>query len=629
LKSVALGWIRHSGATAREKLELLDDLLRSRPSIGWKALIAVWPDNHAVVGSPHTPKFRDWTPDTRKVSWAEWAEFVDGLISLALIHAGNQPSRWRELIERANSLPAQYRRQLLQGLANANMETWTADERFSVWDVLRTRIRRHEEFPDAKRAMPVEELEEWRAIASTIEPRTDPRRYAHLFAWHTRIGQLKYGDDGFEEELDRRQRAAVETVATQGIDDLKALTLDAKTPRRVGMVLAGIAGPSLDREVLSWLDTDESNLRQAALGLADERVAQLGFDWLRSALAWPELKSDRSKENLMSAVPAAKQYWSEVHSLGDQLEAAYWNRVNSYQIAPGDHEEAVYQLVEHDLPWSAINVLANAVHHNVRPTVELIKAAFKAVVTNAGPIADQTMTSYSVQQLLQYMEATTPNDPDLPAIEFTFFEFVHDHQPSGALYRALESRPSEFVSLMKLVFRAEGGPKREPTADENVRAQIALSVLHEWPTVPGQQPDSTIDAERLNEWVRAARLGLADCGRSAIGDEVIGQILSASPDGPDEIWPALPIRELVETIGSARLATGLHIGLHNRRGFTSRGVLDGGKQEWELEAKYRDMAIRANKEWPRTARILRGIADSYRDLARREDAEAEEFGDRG
>jgi hypothetical protein len=331
----------------------------------------------------------------------------------------------------------------------------------------------------------------------------------------------------------------------------------------------------------------------------------------------------------MSAIPPTKQYWSNVPSLGEGLEAAYWKRVNPYRIPPDEYDEAVHYLLKHDLPWSAINVLANAVRKKLQPPAELVKATLRAVATSAGPIVDRTMTSYHVQQLLQYMESTTPDDTDLPAIEFTFFEFLHDHQPSRALYRALTSKPTEFVELVKLVFRGDGESKRELTADESARAHIAFSVLHEWHTVPGQRPDGTIDTDHLNEWVRAARLGLADSGRTAIGDEVIGRILAASPKDSDGVWPVKFIRDLIETIGSTPLETGLYIGLRNRRGVTSRGVFEGGKLERELEAKYREMAVQANKKWPRTARVLRNIADSYQEEARDNDARAEERGDRG
>jgi hypothetical protein len=630
LKNITLGWIRHSGATVDDKIELIDELLGSASDVGWKVLLAVWPSNHSIAVPPHRTTYKDWMPSSTIVSLAEWSRFLDGLTDLALRHSGSHATLWREIVEHAHSLPFPLRSRLMQSLAAITQtQTWTAEERFSVWNALQSEIDSHAEFSDADWAVPTEELETWRTIAAAVEPDTDPRRYVNLFDWRTRIGQLKHGDEGFEQELYRRQREAVEEVSIQGIDALRTLTIDVKIPWRIGTLVAETGDTSFDRAILSWLDTDEQNLRQAALALASNRIGQHGLNWLRAALAWPEIKNDASKADLMSAVPATHEYWSQIPNLGREFETAYWNRVNPYSVRLEEYQEAVQRLIGHGLAWSAINVLANALDQNTDPSVGLIKAAFGAIGSSAGPSADRTMTSYYIQNLLTYMEKVATDDPDLPSLEFLFFDFLHDHQPSGALYRALANSPSEFVELVKLVFRAEGEEKRQLSAEGSSRARIAFSVLREWPTVPGQRPDGSIDAEHLSEWVRAARLALADSNRTSIGDEVIGEILSASPEGSDKIWPAEPVRELIETIGSARLDTGIHIGLHNRRGVTWRGVFDGGKQERELEAKYRDMSIRATKQWRRTSRVLRGIADSYREEARRNDVEAEQLADEG
>jgi hypothetical protein len=111
--------------------------------------------------------------------------------------------------------------------------------------------------------------------------------------------------------------------------------------------------------------------------------------------------------------------------------------------------------------------------------------------------------------------------------------------------------------------------------------------------------------------VRGARLAFSDSQRVAIGDKQIGQILASSPVGTDGVWPAEPVREIIENIGNARLDAGVHMGKINKRGVTTRGVFEGGDQERELEKQYREMAVKISTRWPRTARVLRGIADGY------------------
>jgi hypothetical protein len=111
--------------------------------------------------------------------------------------------------------------------------------------------------------------------------------------------------------------------------------------------------------------------------------------------------------------------------------------------------------------------------------------------------------------------------------------------------------------------------------------------------------------------------------REKIADQQIGQVLRYVPDDPDGLWPHKIVRNLVERIASRDLETGLEIGLHNSRGVTVRGLGDGGAQERALQVQYLDYAQHLNAGWPRTAAMLRRIARSFAEEARREDEQAE------
>jgi hypothetical protein len=128
--------------------------------------------------------------------------------------------------------------------------------------------------------------------------------------------------------------------------------------------------------------------------------------------------------------------------------------------------------------------------------------------------------------------------------------------------------------------------------------------------------------------VRAARLELSEANRADIGDELIGQTFAHSPAGADGAWPAEPVRDLIETIGSRELENGVIIGRINSRGVTTRGIYDGGQRERGLARQYRDSSGLVRVRWPRTARILRELAESYDRDARREDLRAELDADR-
>ena len=135
--------------------------------------------------------------------------------------------------------------------------------------------------------------------------------------------------------------------------------------------------------------------------------------------------------------------------------------------------------------------------------------------------------------------------------------------------------------------------------------------------------DGSIDAARLEGWVKEARKLAHGVGRGSVADQKIGELLSASKVDADGIWPALPVRELIELTRSRDLETGVMIGKSNRRGVTTRAVGAGGEQERKLAQRYREWSKAAAFDWPRTSAILENLAKSYDHEAKVHDHDAE------
>ena len=58
----------------------------------------------------------------------------------------------------------------------------------------------------------------------------------------------------------------------------------------------------------------------------------------------------------------------------------------------------------------------------------------------------------------------------------------------------------------------------------------------------------------------------AQAGRETVGDHHIGQILALAPLEPDGVWPAIPVREVIEITRSRELERGILGGVHSSRG---------------------------------------------------------------
>jgi hypothetical protein len=194
------------------------------------------------------------------------------------------------------------------------------------------------------------------------------------------------------------------------------------------------------------------------------------------------------------------------------------------------------------------------------------------------------------------------------------------------LSRLLARDPAFFVELVSVVFRpASVQEAPQPTEEGQRRATNAYSLLEEWSISPGLQDDGHIDGTVLSDWVLRALQGLEQTDRLDAGTRAIGRVLAKAPSDSDGSWPCRAIRDLFQAQRSEQLERGFYVAVLNKRGPTTRSLEAGGAKERSLAAKYRDEAERYADEWPRTAALLRSLADHYERDARGEENSAERF----
>ena len=242
------------------------------------------------------------------------------------------------------------------------------------------------------------------------------------------------------------------------------------------------------------------------------------------------------------------------------------------------------------------------------------------------------MTAWELTTLLKVLdrhrESLGPGR--VAGIEWQYHPILH-HDPEYSapnLYREMTRDPDLFVWLVELAYKpANASPGDQPPKNEAQRlmAVTAFDVLQSWPAsnfAPGLGDEGPLHAELLNDWINRARERLAEIDRANIGDTMIGTALAASPGDPNEDWPGIAVRDLLERLQSDDVDSGLFTALRNERGVTSRSPTEGGEQERRLAASYREQSRRFS-DWPRTAAIFTGLARSYEHEAGIHDREAE------
>jgi len=635
LDRVLIGWIPHTSAPVATKVRALEAIKKQQPEVAWKLVLALWPSSHATSSPPSSPRFHDWKPERRTVLVSEWKAYIDNLARLASDLAGDDPDRWMDLVGHLGSLPSDNREGLITRLEQVSQNEATMDReaRLRLWERLHTEVARHRQFSDAEWSMADEPLKRMQAIADRLEDVESVERFAYLFDWRPDLPEVDRTDHPtYDQKLrDQRAEAVQGTLASRGIDGLAALAERSRVPRHLGLSVGEVVGDEYQSDLIGWLDSDKPHLLAMAVGWAVQKLHEYGVAWLNQALADASAEPFTRRLHLALNAPSRGDIWDAIERSSPGLYDAYWRGAAPFAVDPSDTPRAVDELLRRQRPWPAIDLLTGYTLDADRAeralTPDMVQRVLDAGLQGDPRESASQSLGYEIGVLLDYLEERGVEAATIARYEFFFFALLQDHRTPRALFSALASDPSLFVGLVERVFRGKNQPKHELSDEEQALAHHAYWVLSHWDSEFPGLGNGEVDLAALTTWVRDARNALAESDRADIGDEQIGQVLARSPEGEDGVWPGEPVRELIEEIGSTNLETGIHLGVFNGRGVTSRGVYDGGAQEWALAKKYRDWERETAGQWRRTNRLLRQLAENYERDARREDAEAKRRGD--
>ena len=245
--------------------------------------------------------------------------------------------------------------------------------------------------------------------------------------------------------------------------------------------------------------------------------------------------------------------------------------------------------------------------------------------THAAPPEEQRLVSpYELQRLLEVLRSSDLDEDRLASLEWQLLPGLGYDVPAPTLERRLARDPDFFVELLSMCFkRADGSTERQPHKEA---AQNAYRLLDEWQILPGStERGGEVDEAQLNGWIDKAFRLLAEADRTEIGGLHIGRVFAHAKEDQDGTWPTEPIRNAIDRLGRDEVERGFASQIYNNRGGTTRSLTDGGKQEYELADRFERWEARIRDGWPRTAAVLRSLAQGYRAQGQVEDEEAERF----
>ena len=128
---------------------MLTYLAKKTPDVAWSLLIDLLPDRITSSSGTQRPQLRDAGENGRdRLTQTEYLDAVIKVIDLVIELAGNEPSRWIEIMRDITAFPEKEMTRAVACL-RSTFEALSEADRFPLWAALRDRINDHRRFPDA------------------------------------------------------------------------------------------------------------------------------------------------------------------------------------------------------------------------------------------------------------------------------------------------------------------------------------------------------------------------------------------------------------------------------------------------------------------------------------------------
>ena len=635
LRGVFLPWSPQTTARVEKRMSIIDRLRERTPDVSWKLMKELLPETHGTGHFSAKPQWRDWAPDEGpQVTRGELFEVTKEVLQRLLEDVGALRSRWDDLIRALADLPLELYQMIVERLGSLDADALEEESRVRIWSALRTLLSHHRSFSDAQWALPADRLDQLDGLLERFAPEDFSDRFGWLFADHIEL------PEGMEQDWDAKEHAveaarldAVRKIhGERGLKALLALVPSLERACWLGatLVKGDLVGEHEENAILSeYLAHEDSKKSDFVQGLVFERTRTRGIEWVRAKVLGPgQGWAAKQRGVFLRHVQPQPAAWDLVSQLGAETEKEYWRAMVPWRFEKKHYNDyLVRKLLEHDWPFTATQVLHAGLRNEADVSQSLIADVLEAAI-RADPQRDHYGHSFSfcAAQLLDRLVSGEVAEERIARIEWAYQPLLRSDREPKFLQGELGRSPSFFAEIVSLIYRAEGEEPGAVSEERRNMARLGHDLLDSWHTPPGSTEDGYVNAQELREWIDHARRLVAEGGRGAIGDEVIGRVLSGSPRGQDGTWPVEAIRNVIEDVANRDLERGFEVGTFNGRGVVRKNPAEGGEQERQLTKRYEKHAEAVGDRWPRTAAMLRRIAETYRTEARREDDQSELMG---
>jgi len=434
-----------------------------------------------------------------------------------------------------------------------------------------------------------------------------------------------------------QERAAREVLENTSFDDIVVFS---KTVEYIG-VLGSALGRTVksneeDQRVLENLIKEIAQINPGEISsYASSRVHIAGAEWVQKQIQRLQeqgIEDPKVFALLLLGLPEGENAWSNVTTYGVNIERAYWKRATGWSKSDriGDTEIAVVKLLDVKRPDAALPIAGQPKVSLPSPLLKRLLQELLAFDDPNNRLQLDTMATHYLGYIFgQLHERNEYGLEEMAALEWPYANLFNEIKrclsSPFAIHRLLQKDPGLFTHLISLMYKQDDGDADEVQEDVQVlnMARNARKVIESWRRLPGLNDNGEIDEAELTEWTQVARQKCIESKHVTGVDIEIGKMLAYAPADNDGSWPHIAVRNLIELLANIVIDRHIKMALFNKRGATVRRPGDGGRLERELARNYSQMSDSLKAKWPRTAAILRNMAATYEQEARRIDLDTE------
>lgn len=643
LKDIFLGWVNNSSASHDERLQVLEYVLISQYSnVSWKLMMKLLHNSHEMTSGVMKPKYRDWALNVEKSTTnKKYYEYVGSIVDLLLNELDKDiANRILDLTEHFDSYTKEQIDLILNKFESIDESTLDDTQKTKIIDKLRNTISHHREFPDTKWSWEENLIKRLEFIYLKFNFTDLVKKNKFLFDSYDPdliepLNKKEFDYNARNKLLERKRKEAVESIFdSSGIEGIIQLIEISEYPDIIGgSAYSSSKGKVLQDYALDWIN-EEGDKKY----FASRFLNNLAFEDFEKAkkIYFESSKWDSdTKASFLLCLPVKDEVFDLIDDLPEPSQVLFWLQFNKHFYA----EEItltlriIESLSKYDRPLAAIDVMGGVIYKKkdidlVEPS--LVVNLLKQSINNPADLdrVGFNNISHDILKCIEFIQdSDIVSDQDLIFIEWQFLNLFkyRDGEPK-TLFKAVSEDASFFAQLVSWVFKRSDGKddlaERISEEQKSNRAHSAWKLLDLISILPGQNGDE-IDKDRLDEWVSNALVKLKELGREDIGYDQIGQYLSCSINGKDDLWPHESVRFIIEKYKNRKLEQAIIIGKKNSRGITTRHPHSGGHLERDLVKKYSDAARSMQLVYPKTSGLLMQISKEYEYDAKRHDEDVE------